>query len=120
MTVPLTGVSVFTDYIRWSDNQSLGSVFDANDEEQVITFVDLNNANTAGRVSLSLVGFNNRFTPAFEATGRLIFEASDGELLEVMIADADTSEPYTWTPSNSAEVVAFVCTSRALPTRTPR
>ena len=30
----------------------------------------------------------------FEATGRIIFEASDGEMLEVMIANADMSEPY--------------------------
>ena len=26
----------------------------------------------------------------------------------MMIADADMSEPYQWTPTNSAEVVAFV------------
>ena len=41
-------------------------------------------------------------------TGRIIFEASDGELLEVTIANADMTETYAWTPTNSAEVVAFV------------
>ena len=108
VTVPLTGLSSFTNYIRWSDNQSLGSTFDANDQEQVLTTLDLNNAGPAGQVFISIVGSNNRFTPAFEASGRIIFEASDGETLEVMIADADMSEAYTWVPSNSAEVIAFV------------
>ena len=108
VTVPLTGISTFTNYIRWSDNQSLGSTFDANDQEQVLTTLDLNNAGPAGQVFISIVGSDNRFTPEFEATGRIIFEASDGEILEVMIADADMSEAYTWVPSNSAEVVAFV------------
>ena len=108
VTVPLTGISVFDNYIRWSDNQDIGSVFDLNDQAQVITFVDLNNANPVGRVAISIVGTNNRFTAAFEATGRIIFEASDGEMLEVTIGDADTSEPYQWTPTNGAEVVAFV------------
>ena len=107
VTVPLTGISVFDNYIRWSDNQSLGSVFDAGGTEQVITFVDVNNAGPAGRVTLSIVGFNNRFTTAFEASGRVIFEASDGEILEVTIGDADTSEPYSWVPTNSAQVIAF-------------
>ena len=108
VTVPLTGISTFTNYIRWSDNVSLGSTFDANDQEQVLTTLDLNNAGPAGQVFISIVGSDNRFTPEFEATGRIIFEASDGEILEVMIADADMSEAYTWVPSNSAEVVAFV------------
>ena len=108
VTVPLTGISTFTNYIRWSDNQSLGSTFDANDQEQVLTTLDLNNAGPAGQVFISIVGSDNRFTPEFEATGRIIFEASDGEILEVMIADADMSEAYTWVPTNSAEVVAFV------------
>ena len=60
-----------------------------------------------GQVTLEIDGTNNRFTSAFEATGRIIFEASDGEMLEVMIADADMSEPYIWNPTNSSEVVAF-------------
>ena len=108
VTVPLTGLSAFTNYIRWSDNQSLGSTFDANDAEQILTTLDLNNDGPAGQVFISIIGSNNRFTPAFEATGRIIFEASDGEILEVMIADADMSEAYTWVPTNGAEVVAFV------------
>ena len=108
VTVPLTGISVFDDYIYWSDNQSLGSVFDANNTDQTLTDVDLRNSGPSGEVFISIIGTNNRFTPAFEATGRIIFEASDGETLEVTIGDADMSEPYAWVPSNSAEVVAFV------------
>ena len=108
VTVPLTGISVFDDYIRWSDDQSLGSTFAANGLEQFLSLVDLNNANPPGRVRISITGLNNRFTPAFEATGRFTFTASDGETLEVMIANADMTEIYQWTPTNSAEVVAFV------------
>ena len=29
-------------------------------------------------------------------------------MLEVMIANADMTEPYRWNPTNSAEVIAFV------------
>ena len=108
VTVPLTGITELPDYIRWSDDQSLGSTFAANGQEQILSLVDLNNANPPGRVRISITGLNNDFTPAFEATGLFIFTASDGETLEVMIADADMTEIYQWTPTNSAEVVAFV------------
>ena len=82
VTVPLTGESVFDDYIRWSDDQSLGSTFAANGQEQVLSLVDLNNANPPGRVRISITGLNNDFTPAFEATGRITFTASDGETVD--------------------------------------
>ena len=115
VTVPLTGVSVFTNYIRWSDNQSLGSLFSADGGEQTLTTVDLNSGSPSGQVFISLIGTDNRFTPAFEASGTIIFEASDGETLEVMIADADMSEPYMWVPLASLfEVVAFVNHIRTL------
>ena len=115
VTVPLTGVSVFTNYIRWSDNQSLGSLFSADGGEQTLTTVDLNSGSPSGQVFISLIGTDNRFTPAFEASGTIIFEASDGETLEVMIADADMSEPYMWVPLASVlEVVAFVNHIRTL------
>ena len=108
VVVDLTGISVFDDYIRWSDDQSLGSTFAANGAEQTLSLVDLNNANPPGRVRISIVGVGNDFTPEFEANGTIIFEASDGETLIVQIADADMTEIYQWTPTNSAEVVAFV------------
>ena len=69
---------------------------------------------SAGQVALNLLGTNNRFTPAFEATGRIIFTASDGEILEVTIGNADMDEPYVWTPTNSAEVAAFANHVRGL------
>ena len=116
--INLTGYQEFTNYIRWSDDVNLGSTFAANGLNQVLNFADLNNNLPPGRVSLGIVGFNNRFTPEFEATGLIIFEASDGELLEVMIADADMSETYAWTPTNSAEVIAFVNHVRSLSDQT--
>ena len=114
VTVNLTGYLVFTNYIRWSNNVDLGSVFSLDTFSQELNFADLNEDVPAGRVSLSIVGFNNRFTPEFEATGRIIFEASDGEMLEVSIANADMTETYAWTPTNSAEVVAFVAHVKSL------
>ena len=114
VTVPLTGESVFDDYIRWSDNYSLGSLFDANGEEQVLSLVDLNNAGPPGLVRISITGTNNRFTPEFEATGRFTFTASDGESVTVVLANADMTEIYQWTPANSAEVVAFVLHVKSL------
>ena len=107
-------VSVFTNYIRWSTNVDLGATFSLDTFSQELNFADLNEDVPAGRVSLSIVGFNNRFTPEFEATGRIIFEASDGEMLEVTIANADMTETYAWTPTNSAEVVAFVAHVKSL------
>ena len=118
VTVPLTGESVFDDYIRWSDNYSLGSLFDANGEEQVLSLVDLNNANPPGLVRISITGTNNRFTPEFEATGRFTFTASDGESVTVVLANADMTEIYQWTPTNSAEVVAFVLHVKGLTDQT--
>ena len=119
VTVPLTGISVFTNYIRWSDNQSLGSLFSADGGDQTLTTVDLNSSSPSGQVFISIIGTDNRFTPAFEASGTIIFEASDGETLEVMIADADMSEPYMWVPLASVlEVVAFVDHIRTLTDQT--
>ena len=48
----------------------------------------------AGRVNITIIGANDSSPLQFESTGRIIFEASDGETLEVMIANADMSEPY--------------------------
>ena len=118
VTVPLTGVSVLPNYIRWSDNYSLGSLFSADGAEQILSLVDLNSSGPAGRVVISISGINNRFTPAFEASGQIIFEASDGETLEVTIGNADMSEIYQWTPANSVEVVAFVDHIRTLTDQT--
>ena len=53
--------------------------------------------NPPGQVQIAIDGTNNRLTAEFEAAGRIVFEASDGETLEVMIANADMQEPYEWT-----------------------
>ena len=119
VTVPLTGESVFDDYIRWSDDYSLGSLFAANGlKSRFLSLVDLNNANPPGRVRISITGTNNRFTPEFEATGRFTFTASDGESVTVVLANADMTEIYQWTPTNSAEVVAFVLHVKSLTDQT--
>ena len=116
VTVNLT---LYTDIgsavIRWQMAQSLGDTFAANGQEQTLLSTQLRYAGTeAGKVSLVIDPGQTDFTDAFEASGRIIFQASDSELLEVMIANADMEEPYVWTPPNSAEVVAFANHVRGL------
>ena len=112
VTVNLTGVTVSNNAITWEDNVSLGSTFALNGNEQTLLRFRLFSSN--GLVNLSIDGSNNLLTAAFVSTGRIIVEASDSEMLEVMIADAAMSEPYEWTPSNSAEVIAFANHVRGL------
>ena len=45
-------------------------------------------------------------TSQFEQTGSLELIIGSNSLL-IVLASADTTEPYTWTPTNSAEVTAF-------------
>ena len=113
VTVALTGFSATNSKISWGDDVDLGNIFSVAGD-QLLSLVELNDIGIVGRVFISISGSDNRFTAAFEATGRPIFAASDGETLEVMIANADMTEPYGWTPSNSAEVVAFVSHVRGL------
>ena len=110
-TVNLTGYTATGTQIRWDDNVGLPATFDLGGNTQTLSQVILR---TTGAVRLSILGTNRRFTPEFEATGRIIFAASDGELLEVMIANADMTEAYEWTPTNSAEVIAFITHVRTL------
>ena len=113
VTVALTGYAVNPQSlsITWSDDISLGSTFDSLGQNQTLSRLALfpvsSNFTPAGQVDLSLVDLNDRFTPAFEATGRIIITASDGMTLEVTIGNADMSEPYGWLPTNFAEVITF-------------
>ena len=108
VTVNLTGFFDFGATIGWGTNVSLGSTFSSNGTVQTLDTCQLNiMSSTPGRVNINIIELNSTFTAAFEATGRIIFTASDGETLEVMIADADMTEPYSWTPTNSAEVITF-------------
>ena len=113
VTVNLTGYGSDSNNIWWDDNVQLGSTFDRTGQgNQLLNILQLRYAN--GRVTISITMSNNRFTDAFEATGRIIITASDGETLEVMIANADMTEPYIWTPANSAEVIVFAAHVRTL------
>ena len=107
-TVNLTGYTATGTQIRWDDNVALPTTFDDNGANQTLSQVIIRQNN---QISLSILGTNRRFTPAFEATGRIIFTASDGETLEVMIANEDMTEPYSWFPDNGNEITAFINTS---------
>ena len=108
ITVNLGAALTVGNRALWPDNTDIGSIFDADGLGQEISQTSVYGAGAnEGRVRLSISGANNRFTPAFEATGRIIYEASDGETLEIRIANADLTEPYLWIPANAAEVIAF-------------
>ena len=108
VTVDLGTALILINRVLWLEAADLGSVFDADGVGQVLSQTSVyGTGNNEGFVRLSVSGANNRFTPAFEATGRIIYTASDGELLEVTLANADMTEPYFWLPTNSAEVIAF-------------
>ena len=79
-------------------------MFSSDGAEQTLDSLDLY---FSGQVGIAIVGLEHDFTPEFEATGRIIIEASDGETLEIQIANADMSDSYIWTPTNGAEVTAF-------------
>ena len=101
--------------MAWSDDVSLGSTFDLNGANQTLSNTRIDDGGALeGRVQISLLAANDRFTAAFEATGRIIFEASDDETLDVMIANAVMTEPYNWYPTNLAEVLAFAAHIRGL------
>ena len=115
VTINMTSYTANSDSIFWDNGGiaiSFGTVFSADGTNQNFTHLVLNAAAfPPGGVILNLT---RELTPAFESTGRIIVQASDGETLEVMIADADISEPYNWTPTNSAEVMAFSLHVRGL------
>ena len=116
VTVNLTGYVALTDWIGWGPLVSLGGTFERLGRTMVLATVKLYDLGpNMGRVELGFSGMGTvDFTTAFEATGRIIFTASDGETVEVMIANADMIEPYIWVPTNSAEVIAFASHVRAL------
>ena len=45
---------------------------------------------------------------AFEATGSVTLTTADGDTVAVSIAGADMTAPYSWVPTNGAEVSAFM------------
>ena len=107
-TVSLTGFTSGVTFIRWSDDQLLGSDFSLDGGDQTLSDAFMwYTGGAAGQVGIYLSGVNARFTADFEATGTFTFTASDGETLEVQIADASMTEPYLWTPTNGVDVIAF-------------
>ena len=112
VTVNLTGFSgVSSLRIIWHDDISLGSDFSSDNSEQTLITTTLWDH---GEVTFSLEGANSDFREDIEATGIFTFTASDNETLEVLIANADMTEPYSWEPINTAEVSAFVTHVRGL------
>ena len=122
VTVNLTGYGTSTtdNLIQWIDvHASLGSVFSADGAVLSLQHTGMNYAVSdfgslpAGQVRIFISGQHD-FTAAFEATGRIIFTASDNTTLEVQIANADMLEPYYWVPTNSAQVITWANHVRGL------
>ena len=62
----------------------------------------------SGRANANMMseGGSQDLLPAFETSGGFIITAGSNSIT-VRLDGADTSEPYNWTPSNSADVIAF-------------
>ena len=106
VTVALTGALHAGTIIQWPDNVSLGTTFDGGTPQFEQTLSEVRVTNTGG-VLIGLQLFNDRFTPEFETSGRFIFTSSDGMVLEVVGTGGDITEAYSWTPTNSDQVIAF-------------
>ena len=115
VTANLTGYTLTSEIVSWNDNVSLGTTFGLDGNERTLDYFRLFYAGLfAGLVQIEIVGFNARLTPEFEASGRFIIEASDGETVEITLGGVDMTEAYALTPTNSAEVIAFANHVRGL------
>ena len=83
--------------LRGAFNRYLASVQAHLDGHFVISFDE----SSSGQDSI-----NADLSAAFESSGSVSVDVS-GESLTVALAGADLTEPYNWTPSNSAEVTAL-------------
>ena len=88
---------------------SMGTTFTA--VEAFVTTVQINdNGDLRIRLADSIGANDNDPGPElisyFEQNGRIIYTASDGETLEVMLGDF--TEPYRWVPTNSQDVIDFL------------
>ena len=99
------------DNIGWTFTSNLGSSLAADAGQtlywKVLTFI-------GSEVSIRLSSTPTEegldagpdFSAQMEQSGTITFVASDGERL-VVTGISDSSEPYSWTPSNSSEVSSF-------------
>lgn len=101
---------------------SLGSILSADGREMFLDYMQLRTRD--GRVRLRFAPDQNiseglagpEFSNQMEQKGTIKFTASNGSIL-TLNGITDTSEPYEWTPSNSAEVQTFARTLRGLGNR---
>ena len=115
ITVTLTEYFDAANAVIWVDTDSLGPDFDLNGQTQELQNIQIDYAGSdAGRVNFNISGSSNRFRADFEAGGRFIFVASDGATLELVGTGGDMTEPYSWTPTNSAETIAWANQVRSL------
>ena len=68
----------------------------------------------ASNLTENINNANDDLSSAFEANGSVTITVGS-ESVTVSLAGADTTEPYVFTPTNSAEVTAFATAVRALP-----
>ena len=107
VTANLSNYSRTSLTITWSRDASLGTAFSRDGNELFLNILTLFYTDAIdGEVEIFLRD-ERRFTDAFVATGRIIITARDGVSVEVMIADADTTSPYTWRPPNHEAVASF-------------
>ena len=95
---------VVNEFDWYTPTQQLNGVFFADGTPQEVFGIRIN---SSGRIAIILGGTGSEdLTNAIESSGEFVFTASNGASVTV-IGITDMTEPYAWTPSNSAEVIAF-------------
>ena len=117
VTIPNSSWSVLTAFIQWNppntEHLALGSALSVGAAIQLFWGILIfGRANGEARVQLSdgtgaaEVVAGPDFSLQMENFGTLEFVASNGDSL-TLTGIVDATEPYQWTPTNSAEVMAF-------------
>ena len=104
-------------FLRWTAtiDRAIDAVFFSDGTSRNIE--DLRLWGNTGQVAIRISSGNYDFTSDFEASGAMTLTASNGSEL-ILVGITDPTEPYTWIPSNSDEVMAFYNTVAGLSDRT--
>lgn len=103
---------------------NLGNSLSSDADNRYLRFIEfLYTGGSAGRIRLRLSDSpttdtgQDDLSDQMEMSGSITFTATNGDSVTVT-GIGDASEPYQWTPSNSADVVVFANTLRGLADRT--
>ena len=108
VTLPDSAYDAFATRVQWRPavSPSLGTSISHTGQEILLDILQLFFTSGLVGVELKGPGSPDDFSDQMEQNGTITCVASDGETL-VVTGINDSTDPYGWTPSNSAEVIAF-------------